>query len=301
MTTTSLSQPRAGTPTARQLLNKVPEITLYFWVIKVLCTTVGETAADFLNTNLGLGLTNTTYITGALLIAALAVQFRYRRYVPSIYWLSVVLISIFGTLITDNLTDNMSVSLVTTTVVFSVALAVVFAIWWASERTLSIHTIYTKRREAFYWLAVLFTFALGTAAGDLAAERINLGYALSGLMFAGMIAAVAIGHFRLRLNPVLGFWIAYILTRPLGASLGDYLSQPRADGGLALGTVVTSALFLTAIVAVVVFLTVTRKDETPARVVSSEELQPHLHMPHPHLPHPHLPSVVPPKPSSEEA
>jgi uncharacterized membrane-anchored protein len=298
--------PLAAAPTFRQMLNKVPEITLYFWVIKVLCTTVGETAADFLNDNLGLGLTKTTWIMSVLLVAALVLQFRFRRYIPSVYWLAVVLISIVGTLITDNLTDNLGVSLVTTTIVFSVVLAVVFAVWWASERTLSIHTIYTTRREAFYWLAVLFTFALGTAAGDLAAERINLGYALSGIGFATMIAAVALGHFRFRVNAVLGFWIAYILTRPLGASLGDYMSQPRADGGLALGTVVTSALFLAAIVGVVVFLTITRRDETPVQTVSSEELETHLHLPHPHMPHPHLPEVhvpnaAPPKPASDEA
>ena len=292
------------------MLNKVPEITFYFWVIKVLCTTVGETAADFLNTNLGLGLTNTTYIMGALLVAALVAQFRLRRYVPSVYWLAVVLISIVGTLITDNLTDNLGISLVTTTVVFAIVLAVVFAVWWASERTLSIHTIYSTRREAFYWLAVLFTFALGTAAGDLAAERINLGYLLSGVMFGAMIAAVAFAHYRLKLNAVLAFWIAYILTRPLGASIGDYLSQPRADGGLGLGTVVTSALFLTAILTVVIFLTITRRDETPPQAVSPEELQPHLHLPHPHMPHPHvphphmpdvhLPNVAPPRPARDE-
>ena len=281
MTTTSISQPVTGTPTLRTMLNKVPEITLYFWVIKVLCTTVGETAADFLSDNLGLGLTNTTYIMGALLVAALVAQFRLRRYVPSVYWLAVVLISIVGTLITDNLSDNLGVSLVITTVGFSIVLAVVFAVWWASERTLSIHTIYSTRREAFYWLAVLFTFALGTAAGDLTAERLSIGYALSALMFAGMIAAVAVGHYRLRMNAVLAFWIAYILTRPLGASIGDYLSQPKADGGLGLGTVVTSALFLTAILAVVIFLTITRRDETPARTVAPEELQPHLHLPTP--------------------
>ena len=311
MTSPTISKPRAAAPTLRQMLNKVPEITLYFWVIKVLCTTVGETAADFLNDNLGLGLTKTTWITSVLLVAALVLQFRFRRYIPSIYWLAVVLISIVGTLITDNLTDNLGVSLVTTTVVFSIALAVVFAVWWASERTLSIHTIYTTRREAFYWLAVLFTFALGTAAGDLAAERFNLGYALSAVGFAAMIAAVALGHFRFRLNAVLAFWMAYILTRPLGASLGDYMSQPRADGGLGLGTVVTSALFLSAIVGVVVFLTITRRDETPVQTVSSEELEPHLHlshphMPHPHMPHPHLPDVhvpkvSPPKPTGDEA
>jgi uncharacterized membrane-anchored protein len=157
------------------MLNKVPEVTLYFWVIKILCTTVGETAADFLNENLGLGLTLTTLLTAVLLFAALGVQFRSRLYVPGIYWLAVVLISVVGTLITDNLTDHFGVSLVTTTVVFTVVLAATFAAWFASERTLSIHTIVTTRRESFYWLAVLFTFALGTAAGDLTAERLAVG------------------------------------------------------------------------------------------------------------------------------
>src|SRR5436305_5673687 len=220
----------------RPMLNKVPEITLYFWVIKVLCTTVGETASDYLSDNVGLGLTNTTFITGALLIATLVFQFRSRRYIPGVYWLGIVLISIVGTQITDNLTDNLGVSLVISTIAFALALALAFATWWASERTLSIHTIYTTRREGFYWLAVLFTFALGTAAGDLTAERLNLGYWVSALMFAGVIALVAIAHYRFALNAVAAFWIAYILTRPLGASIGDYLSQPRADGGLGIGT-----------------------------------------------------------------
>jgi uncharacterized membrane-anchored protein len=302
MTTTTLDRGVPAVPTFRQMLNKVPEITVYFWVIKVLCTTVGETAADLLNENLGLGLTNTTYIMGALLIAALVAQFRLRRYLPSVYWLAVVLISIVGTLITDNLSDNLGVSLVITTVGFAIVLALVFAIWWASERTLSIHTIFTTRREAFYWLAVLFTFALGTAAGDLTAERLSIGYLPSALMFGGMIAVVAIAHFRFRLDAVLSFWLAYILTRPLGASIGDWMSQPRADGGLGLGTVVTSILFLGLIVAVVFFLTVTRKDETPAQTVSPEELEPHLRVPHPHMPHPHLPDVriVPPKTTGDE-
>jgi uncharacterized membrane-anchored protein len=244
------------------MLNKVPEVTLYFWVIKVLCTTVGETASDYLNTNLNLGLTNTTYITGAVLIVTLIFQFRARKYVPGIYWLAVVLISVVGTQITDNLVDNFGVSLVTTTIVFSIALAVTFAAWFWSERTLSIHTIYTTRREAFYWLAILFTFALGTAAGDLAAERLALGYWVSALMFAGIIAAVWVAHLRFKLDAVLAFWIAYILTRPLGASLGDYLSQARVDGGLGLGTTVTSVIFLSAILIVVVFLSFTRKDAT---------------------------------------
>jgi uncharacterized membrane-anchored protein len=257
-----VAQPRAAPSLRRQMLNKVPEVTLYFWLIKVLCTTVGETASDYLAGNLSLGLTKTTFITGALLLVTLVFQFRLRKYVPGVYWLGIVLISVVGTQITDNLTDNLGVSLVTTTIVFSIVLAFVFAAWYASERTLSIHTIYTTRREAFYWLTVLFTFALGTAAGDLTAERLNVGYAWSVVLFAAVIAAVAVAHYRFRLNAVLAFWIAYILTRPLGASLGDLLSQARSVGGLGLGTTVTSVIFLVAILVVVVFLSITRKDAT---------------------------------------
>ncbi|HKB20348.1 MAG TPA: hypothetical protein VKC65_04980 [Gaiellaceae bacterium] len=266
MTTATRDEVRAD---LRWMLNKVPEVTLYFWVIKVLCTTVGETASDYLSENVGLGLTKTTFMTGALLIAALVFQFRTRRYVPAIYWLGIVLISVVGTQITDNLTDNLGVSLVITTVVFAIALAFAFAVWYASERTLSIHTIYTTRRESFYWLAVLFTFALGTAAGDLTAERLSLGYLVSLLLFAGIIGAVAVAHYRFNLNAVAAFWIAYVLTRPLGASLGDYLSQPRGDGGLGLGTTVTSAVFLGAIFVVVTYLSLTRTDATETRYRSS--------------------------------
>ncbi|MDB4947817.1 MAG: hypothetical protein JWM27_466 [Gemmatimonadetes bacterium] len=250
--------PAAGA--GRQMLNKVPEITLYFWIIKVLCTTVGETFADFLNMNLHLGLTITTYLMGGLLVVTLVFEFRARRYIPGLYWLAVVLLSIVGTLITDNLTDNFGVALVTTTVVFSVLLALTFAAWYATEKTLSVHTIQTTRREAFYWAAILFTFALGTAAGDLVAEQMHIGYLLSAVMFGALIACVAVAHLRFRLNAILSFWIAYILTRPLGASIGDYLSQPRKEGGLGLGTVGTSALFLVTILALVVYLSITRKD-----------------------------------------
>lgn len=255
----------------RNLLNKVPEVTIYFWIIKILCTTVGETAADYLNTSLNWGLTNTTYAIGALLVAVLVAQFASNRYVPGIYWLAVVLISIVGTLITDNLTDNFGVALQTTTIIFSIVLAIVFAVWYAVERTLSIHTIFTTRREAFYWLAILFTFALGTAAGDLTAERLNLGYLPSAVMFAGLIAAIAVAHLRFKLNAVFAFWIAYILTRPLGASLGDYLSQARVDGGLGLGTTVTSLIFLATILVTVVYLAVTRRDVTALEDESEEE------------------------------
>ncbi len=201
-----------------------------------------------------------------VLIAGLIWQFSLRRYVPGVYWLAVVLISIVGTLITDNLTDSFGVSLLVSTVVFAIALAVTFAIWYASERTLSIHTIVTRRREGFYWLAVLFTFALGTAAGDLVAERFSVGYWQSAVLFGAGIVVVYALHRTVGMNAILAFWLAYILTRPLGASIGDFLSQPRADGGLGLGTTVTSALFLLTILVVVVFLTVTRLDRTEARI-----------------------------------
>ncbi|MEW9519796.1 COG4705 family protein [Streptomyces tubercidicus] len=254
------SGPPFASPGRRLRWNKVPEVTAYFWVIKVLCTTVGETAADLLNEKLGLGLTGVSLLMSVLLVAVLVAQFRTRAYRPGIYWLAVALISVVGTLISDNLTDNLGVPLETSTVAFAVALVVVFVAWYRSERTLSIHHVDTTRRESFYWLAVLFTFALGTAAGDLVAERMDLGYWISAGLFALAIAAVAVAHFALGLDAVWSFWIAYILTRPLGASIGDYLSQPTADGGLGLGTVITSVLFLAVILGLVVFLTVTRRD-----------------------------------------
>jgi uncharacterized membrane-anchored protein len=256
---------RADASLGRKMLNKVPEVTVFFWIIKILCTTVGETAADYLNDTLGFGLTNTTYVTGALLAVLLLVQFRAARYVPPVYWAVVVVISVFGTLITDNLTDAYGVSLVTSTVVFSVVLAAVFAVWYAVERTLSIHSIVTTRREAFYWLAILFTFALGTAAGDLLGEKASLGYAASIAIFGAAIAAVAIAHFVFHVNAVLTFWLAYILTRPLGASIGDELTQnSHKYGGLGIGTNAISAVFVLAIVALVGYLTVTKIDQTPA-------------------------------------
>ena len=243
------------------MLNKVPEVTLYFWVIKILCTTVGETAADYLNTQLGFGLTNTTYVVGALLAAILVLQFRVRKYIPGVYWVAVVLISVVGTLITDNLTDNFGVALQVSTVLFAVGLAAAFAAWYASEKTLSIHTIYSTKREAFYWLVILFTFALGTAAGDLVAEQFNIGYLNSVFLFVGIIAVIGIARFGLEMNAVATFWAAYIITRPLGASIGDFLSQDTVDGGLGLGSTVTSLVFLVAILAAVVYLMVTKKDE----------------------------------------
>ena len=247
-----------GTPmTKREMLNKVPEVTLAFWVIKIMATTVGETGADYLAVRVGLGTAVTGGIMAALLLAVIVVQLRARAYVPWVYWLTVVLVSVVGTQITDALTDRLDVSLYTSTVVFALALAATFAAWYASERTLSIHTITTRRRELFYWAAILFTFALGTAAGDLATEALGLGFTVGVLVFAAMIAATFLAY-RLGGNAVLTFWIAYILTRPLGASLGDLLSQSRPNGGLGLGTVGTSLMFLAVIVTLVTIVSIGR-------------------------------------------
>lgn len=240
--------------------NRVPQVTVGFWIIKLMAVTMGETAADYLAVNLGLGLTTTSIIMTGVLIAALAIQFSRKRYVPWSYWTAVVLISVVGTLITDNLVDNLGVSLVTCTVVFSFLLAATFAAWYRSEGTLSIHTIVTTRREAFYWLAILFTFALGTAAGDLVSEQFGLGYMPTGILFGSIILSLSIGYFLLGLDSILAFWLVYILTRPLGASFGDMLSQPVNYGGLGFGTVDTSLIFLGIISAVVVWMTLTGKD-----------------------------------------
>jgi len=255
---------------AIQMLNKVPEVTLYFWVIKIMATTVGETAADFLNVDLNFGLSGTSIIMGAFLAVSLFMQLRARKYVPWLYWVNVVLISIVGTLVTDNLVDNFGIPMETTTIGFGLALLATFAAWYASEKTLSIHTIFTTKRELFYWAAILFTFALGTAAGDLAAEGLNLGYANSVLIFGALIAMVTIAYYGFRANAVLAFWIAYILTRPLGASLGDSLSQPLSNGGIGLGATATSAIFLATILSLVIYLSVTRKDVVELRARETE-------------------------------
>ena len=246
------------------MLNKVPEVTLIFWLIKVMSTTVGETGADYLAVHVGLGTAMTGGITVALLATALALQFRARRYVPWVYWLKVVLVSIVGTQLTDFLTDKLDVSLYASTAAFAVALAATFALWFAVERTLSIHTIVTRRREGFYWLAILLTFALGTAAGDLATEALGLGFNWGVLAFGALIAAVAIAY-HLGADAVLTFWVAYILTRPLGAALGDLLSQSQEYGGLGFGTVVTSLVFLGVIVALVAFVTLNATPTIGAR------------------------------------
>ena len=253
-------------PATPAAFNRVPAVTVDFWLVKLMAVTMGETAADYLAVNLGFGLTATSLIMTSVLIGALVLQFAQKRYVPWSYWLAVVLISIVGTLVTDNLVDNFGVSLVTTTAIFTVALAATFAIWFASEKTLSIHAIFTTRREAFYWLAILFTFALGTAAGDLVAEHFGLGYLSTGVLFGMIIASLTFGYFFLGLDPVLGFWLAYIFTRPLGASFGDLMSQPTRYGGLGLGTIITSALFLAAIIGIVAYMSLTQEGEEIAEL-----------------------------------
>jgi uncharacterized membrane-anchored protein len=250
------------------VMNRVPDVTIAFWVIKIMSTTVGETGADYLAVHVGLGTVVTDAIMAVLLIASLIVQLQARRYVPWRYWLTVVLISVVGTQITDALTDGLGVSLYLSTSVFAAALAVTFAVWYAVERTLSIHTIVTMRRELFYWTAILFTFALGTAAGDLATEALQLGFRVGVFAFGGLIALVTLSYYG-GANPIPTFWIAYVLTRPLGASLGDLLSQARTYGGLGLGTIITSTVFLTIIVVLVAVVSLNAN--APVRALNATE------------------------------
>ncbi len=262
---TKLSRTTATT----SMLSKVPEVTIFFWIIKVLCTTVGETASDFLNVNLNLGLNGTAVAMGICLLAVIIFQFRAQKYIPALYWLTVVLISVFGTLVTDILTDSMNVPLEASTIFFSIALVATFALWYFQEGTLSIHSIFTTRREAFYWLAILFTFALGTASGDLIAESLAFGYLVTGIIICVTIVVVTLA-WRFGMDEILAFWLVYIMTRPLGASLGDFLSQAPENGGLGLGAAITSAIFLAAILGVVIFLTISRRDLIAAPKRSTE-------------------------------
>lgn len=238
-----------------EMLNKVPAVTLVFWIIKIMATTVGETGADFLAVRVGLGTAITGAIMASMLIGMLVVQLSARRYVPWVYWLTVVLVSIVGTQITDAMTDQLGISLYASTAAFAVTLIAIFAVWYAVERTLSVHTVVTRRRELFYWATILCTFALGTAAGDLATEALSLGFTIGVLVFGGLIGAIALAYYAGG-NAVLTFWLAYILTRPLGASLGDLMSQSSTYGGLGLGTIVTSLLFFAVIASLVAYATI---------------------------------------------
>lgn len=237
-------------PASRSPVNRVPPVTLSFWGVKILATTVGETGADYLATHVGLGSALTGALMSTLLVVALVWQFRQAGYVPWIYWLTVVLVSVVGTQLTDALTDGLGVSLYASTAAFAVALAALFFAWARAEGTLDIRHIDTRRRESFYWLAILLTFALGTAAGDLATEALGLGFRVGVVVFALAIGAT-LAAWRLGASAVGTFWIAYILTRPLGASLGDLISQSSEYGGLGGGTVATSLVFLALIATLV--------------------------------------------------
>lgn len=245
----------------RQAMSKVPEVTAYFWIIKVLTTGMGETTSDYLagriNPFIAVGL------AGMGLAVAMTLQFSSRRYTAWIYWTAVVTVSVFGTMAADVLHVGLGVPYVVSTTFFVVALAVVFAAWYASEKTLSIHSVNTRRRELFYWTAVMTTFALGTAAGDMTAITMHLGYFSSGVMFAVLIVVPALAHRRFGLNGIFAFWFAYIVTRPLGASFADWAGVSHTRGGLDLGTGPVSLLLAVVIFGFVGYLTATRKDVDP--------------------------------------
>lgn len=240
----------------KQFLLRVPEVTLLFWIVKTLSTTVGETGADFLVFDLNLGMPIVAAIMSGAMVILLYFQFaKFKTYIPVVYWSIVILMSINGTLITDILVDNFGVSLETLTVVFTLAMLAGFGLWYKNEKTLSIHSIDTGKREAYYWLVILLAFALGTGVGDLLSEALALGYATALGIFAGAIAIVAMWYFLFGLNAVLAFWIAYVLTRPLGASLGDFMIKPVADGGLGIGMMSVNVAFLASIILIVVMMT----------------------------------------------
>jgi len=232
-------------------------VTVWFWVIKVLTTGMGETASDWLAHLFGP--IPAVALGGLALVAALAVQFAVRRYVAWVYWTAIVMVSVFGTMAADVLHVGLGVPYLLSTPFFLVALAAVFALWYGSERTLSIHSIRTRRREVFYWAAVLATFALGTAAGDLSAT-LGLGYLGSGVLYAAAIAVPALAHRRGILGPVTAFWSAYVITRPLGASVADWMAVSRARGGLGWGLGPVTLAWTAAILVLVAYLAVSRKD-----------------------------------------
>jgi uncharacterized membrane-anchored protein len=241
----------------KQAIRKVPEVTIYFWIIKLLSTAMGESTSDYLVYHIN------PYIAVALgslgLIASLVLQLSVRRYVPWIYWLAVVMVAIFGTMAADVVHIVLHIPYLDSTVFFSIVLAVIFVVWYASEKTLSIHSINTPRRELFYWATVIATFALGTAAGDMTAATLGLGYFASGILFAVLFAVPALAYGLFGLNEIATFWLAYIMTRPLGASFADWFGKPIL-GGLGLGDTKVATVLTILIIGFVAYVTVTRKD-----------------------------------------
>jgi uncharacterized membrane-anchored protein len=240
------------------MFRKVPEITIYFWLLKLLTTAMGETASDFLVNRIDPVI---AVILGAVCLAiALFLQFSVRRYVAWIYWLTAAMVAIFGTMAADVLHIGLGIPYIVSVIFFLVALVVIFAVWYRTEKTLSVHSIYTRRRELFYWAVVVTTFALGTALGDLTAATMGLGYFASGLLFAVLIALPVLAYQFLGLNSVVAFWLAYILTRPLGASFSDWVGRSQNAGGLGFGTGQVSLLLTAIIIIIVAYLMVTHKD-----------------------------------------
>jgi uncharacterized membrane-anchored protein len=258
-----MSVPSHSHSTARfpePLAAKVPEITALFWVIKILTTGMGEATSDFLiKINILLG----GVVGLAVFVLALWWQFRVRRYIAVVYWLAVAMVAVFGTLAADGLHVELHVPYLGSTIFYAIILAMIFYLWRRNEGTLSIHSIVTRRRETYYWLTVLATFALGTALGDLTAFVLHLGFLTSGLLFTGLILIPALAWWRFGLNEIVAFWWAYVLTRPLGASFADWLSKPHALSGLNLGDGQVAAVATVIIAVLVGYVAVTRNDIQP--------------------------------------
>jgi uncharacterized membrane-anchored protein len=263
VTTTWLRQDGTAAAAGRRAASKVPQITVLFWIIKVMTTAQGEAVSDFLAFRYGPVIAVSLGATG--LAIALALQFRARRYVAWIYWAAVVMVAVFGTMAADGLHVELGVPYDVSTPFFAISLAVIFAIWYATEKTLSIHSIDSPRREFFYWATVMATFALGTALGDMTAVTLHWGYLTSGIAFTALIAVPAVARWRLGMNSILAFWFAYVVTRPLGASFADYFGVPHRYGGLGMGRGLVGLILTFVIVGFVGYLTVTRRDvEEPA-------------------------------------
>jgi uncharacterized membrane-anchored protein len=253
---------------ARYAASKVPLITAYFWIIKLLSTAMGEATSDYMVRTINPVIAVLFGFAGFAI--AMVLQFRAKAYNAWIYWLAVVMVAVFGTQAADVLHIKFHVPYVASTTFYAIVLAVIFILWYRTEGTLSIHSIRTPRRELFYWATVLATFALGTATGDLTAKTLNLGYLASGIWFLVAFAAVAVAHWKFGLNPILAFWIAYVLTRPVGASFADYIAFPQSVGGLGVGHGPVALVLTVVIVILVAYLAVTRKDvENPRQAASA--------------------------------
>lgn len=243
---------------AMRALRKVPEVTVYFWIIKLLTTGMGETTSDYLAHRFDPMIA--VAFGGIGLVAALVLQFAVRRYIAWIYWLAVIMVAIFGTMAADVLHVGLGIPYLVSTLFFTGALAVIFAVWYVTEKTLSIHSITTRRRELFYWATIIATFALGTALGDMTATTLGLGYFASGVLFVVAFAVPALAYWLLGLNEILAFWWAYIVTRPLGASFADWMGKPQNQGGAGFGTGKVSLVLALVIIGFVGYLTITHKD-----------------------------------------